>query len=82
MAAVVVRRVRARDPRIRQRRRGAQRRLGERWLSEVMSWSGSDQIALPWLAHLGYPITTLKGDVYINDHFDFVPHGQQGRTTR
>ena len=62
--------------------RGAQRRLGERWLAEVMNWSASDQVALPYLAYLGFPITTLKGDVYVNSFFDYVPHGQQGRTTR
>lgn len=62
--------------------RGAQRRLGERWLAEVMSWSASDQVALPWLVHLGHQVTTLNGDVYVNDHFEYVAHGAAGRTTR
>jgi hypothetical protein len=62
--------------------RGAQRRLGERWLAEVMSWSASDQVALPWLVHLGYEVTTLAGDVYENPYFQYVGHGQVGRTTR
>jgi hypothetical protein len=47
-----------------------------------MSWSASDQVALPWLAHLGHTVTTLDGDVYVNRHFHFVGHGQAGRTTR
>ncbi len=61
--------------------RGAQRRLGAAWLAEVMAWSASDQIALPWLAHLGHEVTTLPGDVYESPWFEYVPHGQEGRTT-
>ena len=64
--------------------RGAQRTLGERWLCEVMAWSASDQVALPYAAHVtGTRITPLgEQDVYSSPYFRFVQHGQRGETTR
>jgi hypothetical protein len=62
--------------------RGAQHRLGERWLAETMAWSASDQIALPYAIHAtGVDVTTLPGNVYDNPWFTYVEHGQEGKTT-
>lgn len=63
--------------------RGAQRTFGERVFAETMAWSASDQIAIPWVVHqTGAVITDLGPSVYENRFFRFVPHGEEGRTTR
>jgi hypothetical protein len=62
--------------------RGAQKTLGARWFAEVMTWSSSDQIALPYAAHVtGTRVTTLPGNIYENPDFAYVEHGKEGRTT-
>ena len=64
--------------------RGAQRTLGERWLCEVMAWSASDQVALPYASWATETVVTPLGaqDVYSSPYFRFVQHGQRGETTR
>ena len=62
--------------------RGAQRGFGEKWLAETISWSATDQIALPWVQHvLGVKVTTLPGSIYDNEWFRYVEHGHRGKTT-
>jgi hypothetical protein len=40
-------------------------------------------MALPYAVHVtGQKVTDLEGNVYACPWFDYVHHGQQGRTTR
>lgn len=57
--------------------RGLQYSIGESWLAEVMAWSASDQIALPYvLWQAGVKPTELPGHVYECPWFRYTHHGQ------
>lgn len=58
--------------------RGAQHRIGERWLAEQLAWSSQDQISLPFvLRELGVKVTDLSpGSVVDNPWFRYQEHGR------
>lgn len=63
--------------------RGAQVGFGDRWFSETMTWTASDQVSLPYVVwKTGQKITDLPGSNYESPWFAYVNHGADGRTTR
>ena len=55
--------------------RGAQRIIGERWLSEMLAWTSQDQLSFPIAcrAHGLNPVT-LRGDAVTNEWFHYETH--------
>lgn len=57
--------------------RGMQKRIGARWLGEMLCWTSQDQLSLPYVLGLcSIQPTVLPGTAVKNDWFEYAGHNQ------